>query len=125
MSEKKKSAGRPRLEIDKKQFESLCALQCTAEEISSFFNCSVDGLRKWCCREYNADQYIDVYKKYSENGKISLRRNQLKLSETNASMAIWLGKQWLSQRDYADDANSAQVVADAIIKAAEKRESKK
>ena len=31
--------------------------------------------------------------------KIKLRRNQFKLSEKSASMAIWLGKQYLNQRD--------------------------
>lgn len=29
--------------------------------------------------------------------KIKLRRNQLKLSEKSAAMAIWLGKQYLGQ----------------------------
>lgn len=31
--------------------------------------------------------------------KIRLRRNQFKLSERSASMAIWLGKQYLGQKD--------------------------
>ena len=31
--------------------------------------------------------------------KIKLRKNQFKLSEKSASMAIWLGKQYLGQRD--------------------------
>lgn len=33
-------------------------------------------------------------------GRISLRRAQMKLVEKgNAAMSIWLGKQWLNQRD--------------------------
>lgn len=31
--------------------------------------------------------------------RIQLRRNQLALSEKNAAMAIWLGKQYLGQSD--------------------------
>jgi len=32
-------------------------------------------------------------------GRISLRRSQMKLAERNPTMAIWLGKQWLDQKD--------------------------
>lgn len=35
-------------------------------------------------------------------GKISLRRSQWRLAEKNASMAIWLGKQYLGQRDVVE-----------------------
>ena len=30
--------GRPKKEIDQKQFENLCGLQCTQEEICGFFD---------------------------------------------------------------------------------------
>ena len=43
--------------------------------------------------------FADTWKKYSARGKISIRRNQLKLSEKSAAMAIFLGKQYLGQRD--------------------------
>lgn len=31
--------------------------------------------------------------------KIEVRRNQLELSKTSAAMAIWLGKQYLGQKE--------------------------
>lgn len=31
---------------------------------------------------------------------MSLRRSQFRIAETNATMAIWLGKQYLGQKDY-------------------------
>ena len=86
--------GRPPIEIDKDQFEKLCGIQCTEEEISGWFKCSVDTLNRWCKKEYNK-----VYKKYAADGKTSLRRYQFQLAKTNASMAIWLGKQYLNQRE--------------------------
>lgn len=89
---------RPRKEIDKDQFEKACGIQCTLEEIASFFDCSVDTIERWCKRTYNMG-FAEVYKKKSELGKMSLRRNQYNLSKTNATMAIWLGKQWLGQKD--------------------------
>lgn len=89
---------RPRIEIDAKSFESLCSLQCTLPEIADFFHCSEDTVERWCKRTYD-DCFAVVFKKKSGKGKISLRRAQFRLAETNASMAIWLGKQYLGQCD--------------------------
>lgn len=36
-------------------------------------------------------------------GKISLRRHQMRLAEKNATMAIWLGKQYLGQTDRPEE----------------------
>lgn len=90
--------GRPRKEIEQEEFEKLCGLQCSLDEIAGWFGCSCDTVERWCDREYG-EHFAVVYKKHSGTGKIALRRNQLKLSETNASMAIWLGKQYLGQRE--------------------------
>ena len=94
--------GRPPVEIDKKIFERACFLQCTLEEMTSLFECSDDTINNWCKRTYKQN-FSGVYKKYSAGGKISLRRNQLKLSERSAAMAIFLGKQYLGQRDVVED----------------------
>lgn len=89
---------RPRKEIDKKQFESLCGLQCTKEEICGFFDVTDKTLENWCRRTYKAG-FSEVFRQKRGKGKISLRRHQWRLAEKNASMAIWLGKQYLEQRD--------------------------
>lgn len=104
---------RPQIQIDQQQFESLCNMQCTLQEIAGFFKCSIDTIERWCERTYD-ESFADTYKKYSQNGKISLRRYQFKLAEKNASMAIWLGKQYLGQTDkielgQADEDNSFKV----------------
>lgn len=89
---------RPRVEIDKEQFEKLCSLQCTLDEIAGWFGCSQDTIERWCKRELDGS-FADTYKKYSVQGKISLRRIQFKQAEKSTAMAIWLGKQWLGQKD--------------------------
>lgn len=94
-------AGRPRKEIDADQFEKLCYLQCTLEEIASFFKCSPDTIERWAQREYGV-HFAEAYKRYSAGGKISLRRWQFKMAEHNVSMAIWLGKQLLGQREQVE-----------------------
>lgn len=43
---------RPRKEIDQKQFENLCGLQCTLEEICGWFDVCSDTLETWCKRTY-------------------------------------------------------------------------
>jgi hypothetical protein len=95
---------RPQKEIDWAAFENLCQLQCTQSEIASFLKVHIDTLRDRAIAHYEMDDYSNIYKKFSESGKCSLRRNQFVLSKKNASMAIWLGKIWLGQRDVSREA---------------------
>ena len=90
--------GRPKKEIDKKLFENLCSIQCTEAEICSVLECSEDTLNRWCKKTYRLT-FADTFKNKSKRGKASLRRTQFKLAEKNAAMAIFLGKQYLGQRD--------------------------
>lgn len=92
---------RPRIDIDMEQFKKLCAIQCTEEEIASWFKCSVDTIERWCRRELKMS-FAEAFKTWSADGKISLRRNQFKMAEHNVSMAIFLGKQYLGQKDQQD-----------------------
>lgn len=92
---------RPRIGIDTEQFKKLCAIQCTEEEIASWFKCSVDTIERWCKRELKMS-FAEAFKTWSADGKISLRRTQFKMAEKNCAMAIWLGKQYLGQRDVVD-----------------------
>lgn len=96
------TGGRPSIEIDKEQFEKLCAIQATEEEIAGWFKCSEETIRRFCKKTYK-QQFCEVYKRLSANGRISLRRTQFRIAEAgNATMAIWLGKQILGQRDSQD-----------------------
>lgn len=83
---------RPKKEIDYLTVEKLANIQCTQEEIANFLNISVRTLQR-------DEEFCRVYKKGMDNGKMSLRRIQFKLAEKNTSMAIFLGKQYLGQRD--------------------------
>lgn len=84
--------------IDKTQFEKLCAILCTQEEIAGFFDVSNSDISKWVQEEYG-QSFGEVWNKKSSLGKISLRRFQFKQAEVNANMSIWLGKQYLGQKD--------------------------
>lgn len=94
--------GRKHIEINQESFESLCALQCTLAEISGFFGCSADTIERWCKRTYKMN-FADIFAQKRTPGQISLRRSQFRLAEKNASMGIWLGKQYLGQSDKASE----------------------
>lgn len=113
---------RPQIEINQKQFENLCAMMCTLDEIAGFFDCSSDTIERWCKRTY-AEGFADVYKKKSARGKMSLRRNQFELSKRSAAMAIFLGKQYLGQKDNdGGENNEAIEKLDAILEGFDKRD---
>lgn len=90
--------GRPLTEIDKKEFEGCCKILCTKDEICDIFSINEQTLTAWCKREYGMG-FCEIYKKLSAGGKKSLRRYQFELAENNATMAIWLGKNLLGQKD--------------------------
>lgn len=117
---------RPRKEIDQKQFENLCGLQCTREEICGWFDVTDKTLESWCKRTYGK-VFSLVFAQKRGRGKISLRRSQWRLAEKNANMAIWLGKQYLDQKDHIETTNGGEIevkmraLADIIEKPAQNR----
>lgn len=94
--------------IDRRQFETLCGIQCTEEEICAVFDVSKDTLLRWCKRTYKKS-FADVFKEKKACGKISLRRSQWKMAERNATMAIWLGKQYLGQKDVVEQKSDVKL----------------
>lgn len=101
--------GRPTIEISQTDFEKLCGINCTLEEIAGWFKCSVDTIERWSTRTYGVN-FAEVYKKHSSQGKISLRR---KMFETaiggNVTMMIWLSKQHLGMSDKVEQKQNLEV----------------
>ena len=103
--------------IDLDELEKLCALDCTQEEIASFFGVSLRAV------EMRREQPITYERKLKDHagkstgvavhqtfkeimdagyarGRISIRRHQHRLlEEGNATMGVWLGKNRLGQSD--------------------------
>ena len=89
---------RPKKIIDQEQFEKLCGLQCSKDEFCGWFDVSDKTLDRWCMETYKSS-FSDVFAKKRGTGLIALRRNQFKLAEKSAAMAIFLGKNYLGQSD--------------------------
>lgn len=100
--------GRPTINFDIKAFQDLVGLGCSQEEICWYFRdetgkpANIDTLTRWCKRTFG----MTFREYFKQNGfmalKIKLRRNQFKLSEKSASMAIFLGKNYLGQKDVVE-----------------------
>ena len=96
-------AGRKPVQMDLVQLEKLAALQCTDEEIAAWFGVSARTMEK----RRQQPEFAGALKRGRARGRISVRRAQMKLlAEGSASIAIWLGKQLLGQRDLANAALS-------------------
>lgn len=94
-----KTKGRPRMILNEEganAIEKLASMMCTDEEIASVLKCTVDTLQsKW-----NKKTFMERKARGRSNGKASLRRMQFKAAEGgNATMLIWLGKQFLDQTE--------------------------
>lgn len=114
--EQKNKGGRPKIEIDKKMFENMCGIQCTKDEICSILDIDEKTLTRWCKDTYN-EGFSDIYKKKSKVGLMSLRRTQFKIAEKNASMAIFLGKQYLGQKDIVENKITNNGIIDDLTEA--------
>lgn len=91
--------GRPRKILNDEGAEAitkLASMMCTDEEIATFLGTTVDTLKN----KQNNDLFQTSKEKGQNTGRASLRRAQFKAAERgNPSMLIWLGKQYLGQKD--------------------------
>ena len=100
---------RPVIKINWEDFDKLCHIQCTQEEIASFFDCSIDTVARAVKREKKMG-YAEYFKRKSEGGKISLRRQQFQAAQKgNITMLIFLGKQYLGQSDKIEQRQNSHV----------------
>ena len=106
MEEKK--MGAPRKEVDWEQFESLCQILATEEEIAAFFKMSIETLNTRCKEKYECT-FLEVYKTESSGGKISLRRKMFQGALAGSiPMQIFLSKQVLDMSDNGKNGNQPQ-----------------
>lgn len=97
---------RPRKEINWDDVDKLCGLQCTEEEIAQFLGISVDTLGRACQRDQKMS-FAEYFGQKRGLGRVSLRRAQWQLAQKgNPTMLIWLGKQYLNQRDRSSHEHS-------------------
>ena len=88
-----KKVGRKPIDIDYSLAEDLASIMCTQAEIAVIMGVSLSTLE-------HDKEFLRIHKKGMDNGRSSLRRMQYHTAEKgNATMQIWLGKQYLGQKD--------------------------
>ena len=98
------------VQIDWVQFDKLCHIQCTIREIAAWFDCSVDTIERRV-EQTHGKKFAEYYSEKKEKGLISLRRLQYQAAEKGSNvMLIWLGKQYLGQKDR----HETEITGDAI-----------
>lgn len=106
--------GRNKIEFnqdDWQKIKGLCQILCTGEEIADILEVSYDTLQRRVT-ETHGISFADFYKKMSANGKASLRRKQYKkaVEDGNTTMLIWLGKQYLGQKDQQEISSNNPII---------------
>ena len=97
----KRKAGRPpKILPDEETFSQireLGALFCTIAEAGAVMGVNRDTLSDFLHRYEPA---MEAWEQGKEIGKVELRRMQFEQAKTSPAMAIWLGKQYLGQKDH-------------------------
>ena len=95
----KKKVGRPKLNIDGEKISKWISYGATVKEIADVENCSEDHIHT---------VFRDKITKGKGQRNIRLRKAQIELALSgNCSMLIWLGKQYLGQKDTPDPAKES------------------
>lgn len=97
--------GRPKKNLTAKDWASvdyMAMIHCTGEEIAGVLQMDYDTLNR-NSKDQKGIPISEYIKEHQNGGKMSLRRAQWKSAESgNVTMQIWLGKQWLGQKEQSE-----------------------
>jgi AraC-like DNA-binding protein len=97
-----KKVGRPKSVLNWKEFEYLCSIGCTLDEIAGFFQMSKRALQDKVKAEFD-ETFSERYEKLSQGMKVSLRRKQFQVAmDGDTKMLTFLGKNVLGQKEKLD-----------------------
>jgi len=95
----KKPTGRPRIELDPKQAKIFGYFRATYDTMAEQIGCHVDTIR--AAMQDEDSEFSKAYKKGFSSMKMKLSEAQVKtaIEEHNSTLLVWLGKQYLDQKD--------------------------
>jgi len=100
LSKTKGKMGRPpKLEVTEQMLDQIRALgriQATEAEAAAVLRVHRNT---FCAFMKKSMEALDAYEGGKQEGRASLRRKQFAMAEKSATMQIWLGKQYLGQKD--------------------------
>jgi hypothetical protein len=109
----KKPTGRPRIELDPKQAKIFGYFRATYDTMAEQIGCHVDTIR--AAMQDENSEFSKAYKNGFSSMKMKLSEAQVKtaIDEHNPTLLVWLGKQYLNQKDNPmpdEDANKNYTV---------------
>lgn len=100
--EKHEHAGRPEADIDFEQLDNFLRAQCNGTDIASYFGVHPNTLYRQVEAKYNCN-FSEYSRQKKAEGKELLRAKQFSTAmQGDKTMLIWLGKQYLDQREKSD-----------------------
>ena len=95
----KKPTGRPRIKLDPKQAKIFGYFRATYDTMAEQIGCHVDTIR--AAMQDEDSEFSKAYKKGFSSMKMKLSEAQVKtaIEEHNPTLLVWLGKQYLDQKD--------------------------
>lgn len=95
--------GRPRKPIDWEIVKGMLFVLATQQEIASYIGVAIDTLHTRCKKELGIS-FTELSEQKRQETKIQLRKAQLAVAldpkhRSHGTMLIWLGKQYLGQRE--------------------------
>ena len=96
-------------DADVRQFKQLCGIFCTRAEVCRVMELDPKTLNRLINKHLRGEvphegrgpiTFDDAFRHYSAQGRASIRRKQFELAmEGDRHMLVWLGKQYLGQRE--------------------------
>lgn len=108
-------AGRKQIEIPLNVLEAVASSHATLDEIAAYFHVTADTISR---RQREDPEFREALNRGRALGKFNIRYNQTRMAQHHPGMAIWLGKQYLGQKDQIeqsgqiDHAMSAEMIAE-------------
>ena len=95
----KKPVGRPRIELDPEQAKIFGYFRATYDTMAEQIGCHVDTIR--AAMQDEDSEFSKAYKNGFSSMKMKLSEAQVKtaIEEHNPTLLVWLGKQYLDQKD--------------------------
>jgi len=106
----KKPTGRPRIELDPKQAKIFGYFRATYDTMAEQIGCHVDTIR--AAMQDEDSEFSKAYKNGFSSMKMKLSEAQVKtaIDEHNPTLLVWLGKQYLGQKDVPDSENENKAI---------------
>ena len=109
---------RPKVDIDWDKVGKLLQAHCSAVGIASMLGISTDTLYLRCKQDLNVDYTAFSADKRAEGIELLRAKQYQTAMDGNVTMQIWLGKQYLGQKDKQEvdqTVHSVQQLPDVII----------